>query len=655
MIANMVMVRTTANKIKQIIMKILSVFCLVALFFLIRNVKAQTVSSPDQKIKVSFQLVHNQPIYKIFYQGKEVLGASALGLQENGIDFHRHLNLLKASNITSIEDNYTLHNAKKSHIHYKANQRSFNLRNPQNKKISIIFNVSNDGVAFRYFLPEHQENLLISKEYTSFSFKPETSGFLQHKAKAQSGWCHTNPSYEENYQQNIPVGTFSKTGWVYPALFHYQNIWMLITEANMDGTYCGTHLMNDSLSTDYKIAFPEPVEVFTNQGYLPKDVTYSPWRIITIGSLKTIAESTLGTDLAAAAKVNIDPKFIKPGKSSWSWIMSKDDSITYTEQIRYIDFAAKMKWQYCLIDADWDTKIGYDKIKLLADYAAKKNVGLNLWYNSSGDWNTTVYHPKSRLLTHQQREKEFARLSEMGIKGIKVDFFNGDGQSMIAYYIGILNDAAKYHLLVNFHGATLPRGWARTYPNLMTTEAVKGYEMITFGQEAANQEANHCAMLPFTRNVFDPMDFTPMNLYKIPTNVHRQTTSGFELATSVLFLSGIQHYAESPEGMSHVPTFVQHFLSVLPNYWDDVKFIDGFPGKYVVIARKSGDKWYLAGINGENSPKTIQLDLTAFHKRHLQLITDGDKALSFQQKNINPQKNYTLSMKGEGGFVMVLE
>lgn len=643
------------NKTKSIIMKILPVFFLVSLFFLITNAKAQTVSSPDQKIKVTFQLIHGQPLYKVAYNGKEILNASNLGLEEGEIDFHTHLQLQNVSATNRVKDNYTLYNAKKNHINYQANQRIFSLVTARKKKIDIIFQISNDGVAFRYFIPEHQENLLITKENTSFNFKPGTLGFLQHKAKAQTGWCHTNPSYEENYQQNIPVGTFSKTGWVYPALFKYNNIWMLITEANMDGTYCGSHLMNDSLSTTYKVAFPEPVEIFTNEGYLPKNVTYSPWRIITIGNLKTVTESTLGTDLAAPAKENIDTNFIKPGKSSWSWIMSKDDSITYTEQIRYIDFAAKMKWQYCLIDADWDTKIGYDKVKLLADYAASKNVGLNLWFNSSGDWNTTVYHPKSQLLTHEQREKEFARLASMGIKGIKVDFFNGDGQSMIAYYTGILNDAAKYHLLVNFHGATLPRGWARTYPNLMSTEAVKGFEMITFSQEAANQEANHCTMLPFTRNAFDPMDFTPMNLYKIPTNVNRQTTSGFELATSVVFLSGIQHYAESPDGMNHVPSYVQHFLSDLPNYWDDVKFIDGFPGKYVVIARKSGDKWYLAGINGEKETRTIQLDLASFHKQHIQLITDGDKPLSFQQKTVNPIGKYRLTMKRQGGFIMVLD
>lgn len=379
---------------------------------------------------------------------------------------------------------------------------------------------------------------------------------------------------------------------------------------------------------------------------------YSPWRVITVGSLKEVSESTLGTDVAPKAKYA--ETLCQPGQASWSWINSKDDYIVYDEQKKYIDFAADMHWKYTLVDVNWDTKIGYDKMAELAQYANSKNVGLLLWYNSAGDWNTVKYTPKNKLLTHESRVAEFSRLKSMGIKGVKIDFFGGDGRSVIQYYVDILNDAAQYGLLVNFHGATLPRGWARTYPNLMTTEAVKGFEMITFDQKAADQEANHVAMLPFTRNLFDPMDFTPMNLYKIPTQVQRKTTTGFELATSVLFLSGIQHFAESPEGMSHMPTYVKAFLQNLPGYWDDVKFIDGYPGKYVVIARRSGKKWYITGINAENVDKTFKLDepfLKSASTMYLLSDTDAPKYLN-QSKFVNGQ---TISIKPNGGFVIVAE
>ncbi|MGY0036642.1 glycoside hydrolase family 97 catalytic domain-containing protein [Pedobacter sp. NJ-S-72] len=503
----------------------------------------------------------------------------------------------------------------------------------------------------------------MNKEYTSYHFPADTKAWLQPKAQAQTGWEHTNPSYEENYQQEINIGTSSKTGWVYPALFRSKEVWMAITEAGMDGRYCGTILKNEQGSSEYQIDFPDKREIFTGKGSLPESTGSwaSPWRIIALGSLKTVMESTLGTDLAIPAIKSKDNSFIKPGRSSsWSWIMSKDDSIIYREQKKYIDYAATMKWEYTLIDVDWDTKIGYEKIAELSSYAAKKNVGLILWYNSAGDWNTVTYHPKNKLLTHQNRVEEFSRLQKMGIKGIKVDFFNGDGRSMIAYYIEILKDAADYRLLVNFHGATLPRGWARTYPNLMTTEAVKGFEMITFMQEAADQdqEATHAAMLPFTRNLFDPMDFTPMNLYKIPTNVIRKTTSAFELATSVLFLSGIQHYAESPEGMAKIPEQVRTFLTELPSHWDEVKFIDGLPGKFVVLARRSGNKWYFAGINGESTPKKITLELSGLKIDKAKLITsDMTDPLTFSIRQIDPPapEKIELELKGNDGFVLVLQ
>ena len=382
---------------------------------------------------------------------------------------------------------------------------------------------------------------------------------------------------------------------------------------------------------------------------------YSPWRVITIGSLKTIVESTLGADVAKPS-IKMNTSFVKPGKSSWSWIMSKDDSIIYSEQIRYIDFAAKMNWQYCLVDAAWDQKIGYDKIKELASYAKSKNVGLLLWYNSSGDWNTVKYTPKSKLLTHDDRTREFARLKEMGIKGVKIDFFGGDGQSVIKYYIDILKDAAQFQLLVNFHGSTMPRGWQRTYLNLLTMEAIKGFEFVTFSQPDADAEPNHAAMLPFTRNAFDPMDFTPMNLYKIETTrVKRKTTSAFELATSVIFLSGIQHFAESPAGMQHVPEYVQKFLMELPVRWDDVKFIDGYPGKFVALARKAGNKWYIACINGENVERSIDLNLSAFKKQKGLLITDGTEPLTFRTEKIDPGFKANFVLKPNGGLVIVLE
>ena len=641
-------------------MKYATFLFLFSAFFFIGNAqtKTYTISSPDKKILVNCNPA--EAIYSIKYKGETVLADSKLGLIREDGDFSQNLKLVKVSAPVIVKDSYSLLTVKKKNISYTATQSVIEVQNASSKKMNIIFQVSNDGVAFRYYFPDQTPEVkTIVEEATSFHFDTSTRAFLQPMQVAKTGFEHSNPAYEEHYKQNIPVtdtSTFG-AGWVYPALFHYNDTWMLITESSVDSTYCGTRLRSQSPDGEYRVGFPDPREVFTGKGYLPvsKLPFYSPWRIITIGSLKTIVESTLGTDLAKPA-VKMNTAFVKPGKASWSWVMSKDDSIVYTEQVRYIDFAARMKWQYCLVDAAWDQKIGYDKVRELSKYAASKNVGLLLWYNSSGDWNTVKYTPKSKLLTHEDRMKEFSRLKEMGIKGVKIDFFGGDGQSVMKYYIDILTDAAQFQLLVNFHGATLPRGWERTYPNLVTMEAIKGFEFITFSQRDADAEPNHAAMLPFTRNAFDPMDFTPMNLYKIETSrVQRRTTSAFELATSVIFLSGIQHFAESPRGMEHVPGYVQDFLKDLPARWDDVRFIDGYPGKYVVLARKAGNKWYVACINGENAERTINLDLALFKKSKGNLITDGNEVLSFTITPVQSNSTKQVKVQPHGGFVMVLE
>jgi hypothetical protein len=618
------------------------------------------ITSPDKKITVQVAVNADGGIrYSVRANQQEVLRSSSLGLISNSADFSKGNILLEAKPVQLVNDAYTMIYAKKKQTSYKANKRTIRFQNSDKQILDVIFQVSNDAVAFRYQLKKNNSNTEnITEELTSFHFPTTAKAWLQPMQVSKTGWEQTNPAYEEHYVQDVAVGTAAPTaaGWVYPALFRSNNQWALITEASVETTDCATRLKTASPDGEYSIGYPDPREIITGKGLLPTfQSTYvSPWRIITIGSLATIIESTAGTDLAKPSVIK-NTSFVKPGKSSWSWINSKDDFIVYDEQKKYIDYAAAMNWQYCLVDADWDRKIGYEKIKELSEYAKTKNVGLLLWYNSAGDWNTVKYTPRNLLLTTESRAKEFQRLKDMGIKGVKIDFFAGDGQSVIEYYQNILKDAAKYELLVNFHGATLPRGWSRTYPHLMTTEAVRGFEMITFGQDDANKEATHCAMLPFTRNAFDPMDFTPMNLYKIQTKVQRKTTSAFELATSVLFLSGIQHFAESPEGMQQVPANIQQFLKDLPTAWDDVKFIDGFPGKYVVIARKHQNKWYIAGINGQQNAQTVELDLSLFKKQKASIITEGETSLSFSEKPLNAKKKQTVVMKESGGFIMVLE
>lgn len=620
--------------------------------------KPVLISSPDQQIQVSvWSGADGQVCYRVKHRHTTVIDSSALGLALTDTDWTHGLSLTSASGVRRINDNYRMIYGKKASVSYRANQRVLYYINEKKAPISIVFQVSDDAVAFRYLLTGKPDGVQqVIKENTAFNFPERTSTWLQPMQVARKGWEGVYPAYEEHYHRDVPVEKVgeNKTGWVYPALFRVDSSWVLLTEAGMDGHYCATRLISDAVPGHFTIGFPDAREAIPGKGYLPQGVLpfASPWRVLTIGSLETIITATAGTDLAQPAVIT-NPSFVKPGKASWSWISSKDDFITYDEQRRYIDLAADMHWQYCLIDVDWDRKIGYDGIKKLADYAKTKNVSLLLWYNSAGNWNTVKYTPKDLMLTHESRMKEFARIKNMGIKGVKIDFFAGDGQSVIQYYIDILKDAAANGLMVNFHGATLPRGWARTYPHLLTAEAVRGFENVTFGQNDADREAEICTMLPFTRNAFDPMDYTPVNLYKVQSSIQRKTSNAFQLALSVLFLSGIQHYAESPEGMSKVDERVKEVLRTLPDAWEEVKFVGGYPGKYVVIARRAASKWYIAGINAQATAQKVQIDPAAFGKTKGRLITEGGDAFSFNIENINTAK--ALEIKASGGFLMVLE
>ena len=614
--------------------------------------------SPNQVLRVDFALnAEKKAVYSVFYKDSVVLEESLLGVVREDGDFTTALELESVSGVEVISDKYKMLHGKRINCSYTANQQVYHLKNKDGKEMDVIFRVSDDGVAFRYHFPTSTEEMVkITEEKTTFNFKDEAKAWLQPMSVAKTGWESTNPSYEEHYIQEMKVGTASPTaaGWVYPALFKSGGAWILITEADLDRSYCGTRLAQNSEGGEYRVAFPDPREVMPGGELNPVSALpwSSPWRVITVGNLATIVESTLGTDLAEPA-ADMDFSFVDPGVASWSWALLKDNSITYDIQKRFIDYAADMNWEYCLVDVNWDTTIGYDRIKELADYAANKNVGLILWYNSAGSWNTAPYHPRDKMLTHESRSSEFARLKEMGIKGVKVDFFGGDGQSVIAYYHEIFKDAAENGIMVNCHGSTLPRGWHRTYPNLLTMEAIKGFEFITFFQENADVAANHCAMLPFSRNAFDPMDFTPMVFTDIP-DINRKTTNGFELALPYLFLSGVQHIAETPEGVATVPQYVKEFLKEIPVAWDDSKYIDGYPGKLAVIARKKGDTWYVAGINGENQPKSLKLDLSFLDRnRKGQLITDGAEKFSFEQKDIQLSGSpLEVELKPNGGFVM---
>ncbi|MGC4073573.1 MAG: glycoside hydrolase family 97 catalytic domain-containing protein [Nibricoccus sp.] len=632
------------------------------------------VTSPDGAIVVKVSLNPEGALrYTVTRAGRQVLAESKLGVVREDTDFSRGLRLLGQTKTEKISDKFEILTAKRRVNEYQANRRVFRVAAAGGQEMEVIFQVSNDGVAFRYFFPagkgeksEEGAKRKITEEVSSFKFPAESRAWLQPMSVAKTGWKQTNPSYEEYYEKDISVGTPSKlgAGWVYPALFHSGENWVVISETGLGRGYAGTRLRSESPNGEYSVGFPDPREKRGDGPVNPESTLpwLTPWRVIAIGDLTTVTESMLGVAVADKPAKAVDLKTIKPGKASWSWPLLGDSKTTYEVQKQFIDYAAEMQWGYCLIDSMWDQQIGYEKMKELVDYAATKNVKILLWYNSRGDWNEAPMTPRDRMLTHESRVAEFTRLKAIGVAGMKVDFFGGDGQSQIEYYLDILEDAEPFGFLMNFHGCTLPRGWQRRFPHLMTMESIKGLEFITFEQANADQGPTHMATLPFTRNIFDPMDFTPMVLDHI-NKIERRTRSSFELALSVLFTSGMQHYAEIPEGMAKAPDYVREFLKKVPCVWDDVKFLDGFPGKFVVVARKGDGRWYVAGINAEAGEKKLSLDLRRLglkKKAVAKLIVDGGAGnLSFTEQSVTIETGESarlnVTLAPNAGFVAVIE
>lgn len=641
-------------------------WCLLGILFLAVTAcgegKQNSITSPDGNVSVTIHLAADgTALFDVFFKDQSVIENNCLGLKRKDADFSKHLHLRSVSSLDVVNDNYTLLYGKKLKCQYQANKKTFHFFNQARQPLDIIFQVSNDGVAFRYSFPDTSSDVKkIESETTRYSFNDSTRAWIQPIDAAKSGWCASNPSYEEYYYREVGVKALPvhEPGWVFPALFKSGKNWIAVSETAPDKNYCGCRLMHDSATTTFRIGFPQAGEIIPGGALNPESTTpwATPWRILVVSdNLGTLVESTLGTDLAKPS-VLTEAAFVKPGRSSWSWVLLKDDSTIYPVQKRFIDYAADMGWEYCLIDAGWDTQIGYEKIGELCSYASSRNVGVLLWYNSAGSWNTTPLTPRNKLLTHELRIAEFSTIQKLGVKGIKVDFFGGDGQSMMADHQDILQDAAQFGLMVNCHGASLPRGLERTYPNLASMEAIKGFEYLTFDQSNTDQEASHSATIPFTRNLFDPMDFTPVCFSEIP-NKQRRTTNSFELALAVMFLSGVQHYAEIPEGMAKVPEEVKQMMKDIPVAWDETKFIDGYPGKYVVLARRTGNDWYVAGINGEAVEKQVTVRLNFLNDISKSvLITCGDTPRSFQIKNnaVNVAQSLTIILKPNDGFVLHL-
>lgn len=630
----------------------------------VASAENKQVTSPDGKLVVTVSDTDGRPSYSVSYDNVLFLQPSPLGMVANIGDFSSGMSLEKNVSTNKIDETYELASIKKSKVHYVANEAVFSFTQQGKTIYDVIFRISNNDVAFKYKMYPQGETLscVVEQEATGFVFPDGTTTFLCPQSKPMGGFARTSPSYETSYTADDAAG---KNGWgegyTFPCLFRNgDNGWVLVSETGVNGGYCASRLLGHKGGT-YTIGFPQEGEANGNGTVSPGIALpgETPWRTITVGkTLAPIVETTVPFDV-------VKPLYQAKGeytygKGSWSWIIGMDGSTNYKEQLRYIDFSAAMGYQSVLVDALWDKQIGRDKMEELAKYGKDKGVALYLWYNSNGYWNDAPQTPRGIMNNAIARRKEMKWMQSIGIRGIKVDFFGGDKQMTMQLYEDILSDANEYGLLVIFHGCTLPRGWERMYPNFASSEAVLASENLHFSQGSCDHEAFNATLHPFIRNTVGSMDFggSALNKYynadNAPRGSRRVTSDVYALATAVLFQSPVQHFALAPNNLTDAPSWAIDFMKEVPTTWDEVRFIDGYPGKYVILARRHGDKWYIAGVNAQKETLKLKVNLPMFSNGEKVRLFSDDKALqgSVKQIEIGKKQELQLAIPCNGGVLI---
>ena len=520
----------------------------------------------------------------INYEGKQALQLEELPFANTAFSF-----------VQLVKDDYRMLTGKRLVCSNEGNEYVASL----GEGIKMVLRLYNDGIAFRYDYPE----AWTGSDPTVFRIPEGTRRWMEQWTDSYEGYFPLSTTYKVQ-----PIPSFSgiskseegyNNRWGFPALLEPSDgLFVLLTEANIERGQSAACLYNDK--ERYKVV---PAELTSPSS------KHSPWRVAIIGSLSDVVESTLVTDVCSPSQIT-DTSWIQPGVVSWIYWAYNHGSNDYAIIKKYVDMAATLHLPYVLIDAEWDQmdQLPSNEGKTIEDaiaYAKEKGIKPMIWYNSSIGWVDGAPTPKYRLNKPEDREKEFEWCEKLGVAGVKIDFFSGDNQRNMDFCLDLLESAARHHLLVNFHGATIPRGWQRTWPNLMSTEGVYGAEWYNNVPTFTKKAAAHNATLPFTRNVIGPMDYTPC-AFSDSQHPHI-TTHAHELALTVLFESGLQHLADKPESYLVQPQEVQNFLSHLPAVWDETRFVSGYPGESVVLARRSGQTWYIAGINGTDEQKELTL------------------------------------------------
>jgi hypothetical protein len=618
-----------------------------------------SVPSPDGKVVLTVRITERGAMleYSLTCAGTVVLEPSPLGISRDHAAFVAQMALTTAGEVVPHESTYTNVHGKRRVVRDRHNARTLGFRNSDGAQVELELRVADDGAAFRYRFPDQSEQpSTVHNERTGFRL-PSGSRVWSLPYDDPSEYT---PAYESYWEDAIPAGTHSPkaAGWALPLLFQTKDgRWGLIAEAAVDGSYCGSRLDREAPDRLYSLRFPDPGEsngtgAVKPSAMLPRS---TPWRVVVVGStLAPIVESTLIEDLNPPSAVT-DTSWIKPGRVSWSWLFDPPSPQDFHKLQGFVDLAADMGWEYTLVDANWDL-MRNGTVQDLIEYARSKGVGVFLWYNSGGPHNVVTERPRGLMDQRKVRRFEFERLAKWGVKGVKIDFFQSDKQNIMALYHEILKDAADFKIMANFHGCTMPRGWSRTYPHLMSMEAVRGEECYLFDAKFPALAPRHNATLPFTRNAVGPMDYTP-TMFQDNRNP-LVTTPAHEIALPIVFESGLVHFAGGPEEYRRLEPAARDFLRKVPVTWDETRFVDGYPGRLAVIARRSGSRWYVGGVEGEGRARSFELRpfFLGPGSWTATILEDGDlpRSPANRTATVEASGSLTIPLRPHGGFVVIM-
>jgi alpha-glucosidase len=631
---------------QTLILSILGTFILFTGFKADRSVYLR---SKDNLNKITVSLDARGALsYNVTRRDQLIISNSPLGLNRADQDFTTGLKIASVSSDTEKREKYTLKVGNSKTIDHVLVSKSITFKNRQGALMILDLVAGVEGVSFRYRFPNAEKKVLVLKdEITGFHIEKDAKGWMQPYNKAGD----YTPGYEDFYV-NVKPGDLihdarnASVGWCMPALFNVNKDknWVLIAESGNEGSFPGCHLQPDSKGGIYKVAFAEADEKFTlplpvkQHAYPESNAPWTmPWRVIIIGdNAGDILLSTLITDLAPASKIE-DTSWIEPGKAAWSWWSHPDDhsAAIYNE---FTDLSASYGFKYTLFDAGWEKA---NKEGGIIDHAIAKGIKPLVWGYSSEYFDPT------------KRKNRFKQLAGMGVKGVKIDFWCSDRQEVMSALQSVFEDAAKVHLMVNLHGTTVPRGWHRTWPNFMTAEAILGTESYFYEPKFPEKAAEQNTVLPFTRNVAGPADYTPfaLTMRKYP----RLNTGVHELAMAMIYTSGIIHFADSKEVFDSLPLEVKNLIKDMPATWDKTESVLAEPGESLVLFRQKDALSYVVGINGTNKAKPVMIDLAKYGKgfSKFRIITEGsDPLMEFKTQTYPISAAYSYTLAPKGGFIL---